>query len=447
MPRGDRDAAHARHHVAAGEEARPVGHERGRHLDDAVPGDLDPGDAPQELGIGLLAERKHDGVGGERLVPSRRLRAAVGVELHHLDLELGAVERGDRPQPVDADALALGVLGLLGVRRHLLARPPVDDHRLLGAEPLRHAGRVHGRVASTVDGHPAADARPLALGDAAQEGHGVDDRPGVLRRDVDALGEMGADGGEDRVELPRLLLGDQVLDAVVEDDRYAERLDPPHLGGQHLGREPVGGDAEAQHPAGLGAQVADLDRVAAAGEVVGGAKPARARADDQHPLAGRRRRRIEHPPVLDRHVAEEPLDRVDRDGAVEQRPVAGVLARVVADAPVDGGERVVGDDRAPRVLEPPRLDVSQPGLDVLARRAGDVARRQEVDVHRLLDPLGAGCRCCRREVRDPRQVWSIRRHPHKHATAGAVPPSGNGPLEGSDFYGEAPTREGERRER
>ena len=198
-----------------GEEAGPVGHERRRHPDDAVAGDLDAGHAAQELGVGLLAERQHDGVGGQRLVAAGRLRPAVGVELHHLDLELGAVERGDRAQPVDADALALGVLGLLGVRGHLLARAPVDDHRLLGAQPLRHARGVHGGVAAAVDRDPAADLRPLALGDAAEQRHGVDDRPGVLRGDVDPLGEMGADGGEDRVEPPRLLLGDQVLDTVV----------------------------------------------------------------------------------------------------------------------------------------------------------------------------------------------------------------------------------------
>ena len=378
---------------------------------------------------------------------SRRLWAAVGVELHDLDLELGPVERGDRPQPVDADALALGVLGLLGMRRHLLAGAAVDDHRLLGTEPLGHPGGVHRRVPAAVHGHPAADARPLALGDAAKERHGVDDRPGVLRGDVDTLGEMGAHGGEDRVEPSRLLLGDQILDAVVEHDRHPERLDPPDLGGQHLRRKPVGGDAEPQHPAGLGAQVADLNRVTAAREVVGGAEPARPRADDQHPLAGRGRRRIERPSVLDRHIAEEPLDRVDRDGAVEERPVARVLARVVADTPVDGGERVVDDDRAPGVLVPPGLDVRQPCLDVLAGGTGDVAGRQEVDVHGPLLALRACRRGCRRKVKDPRQVLSIRRHPHKHATAGAFPPSGNGPLVASDFYGGPPTRAAARRDR
>ena len=47
------------------------------------------------------------------------LRPAGRVQLHHLDGQLRAVERRDRAQPVDPDTLALGVLGLLGVRRHL----------------------------------------------------------------------------------------------------------------------------------------------------------------------------------------------------------------------------------------------------------------------------------------------------------------------------------------
>ena len=82
---------------------------------------------------------------------------------------------------------ALGVLGLLGVGRHLCAGAAVDDQRLVGAQPAGHPGGVHRRVAAAVDRHPAADHRPLAGGDAAQERDRVDDRPGVPGRDVHAL--------------------------------------------------------------------------------------------------------------------------------------------------------------------------------------------------------------------------------------------------------------------
>ena len=62
------------------------------------------------------------------------------VELHHLDLQLRALEGRDRAQPVDPHALALGVLGLLLVGRHLLARAAVDDQRLVA--PSRRAVRA-----------------------------------------------------------------------------------------------------------------------------------------------------------------------------------------------------------------------------------------------------------------------------------------------------------------
>ena len=76
-------------------------------------------------------------------------------------------------------------------------------------------------------------------------------------------------------------------------------------------------------------------------QVIGSREPARARADHQHPLAAAHRRRIEQPPALERQIAQEPLDRVDRDRAVEVGAVAVALARVVADPPVDRRERIV----------------------------------------------------------------------------------------------------------
>ena len=55
------------------------------------------------------------------------------------------------------------------------------------------------------------------------------------------------------------------------------------------------------------------------GQVVGGRQTARPGADHEHPLAAADRGRVELPPLLQREVAEEPLDRMDRDGAVEAR--------------------------------------------------------------------------------------------------------------------------------
>jgi hypothetical protein len=63
----------------------------------------------------------------------------------------------------------------------------------------------------------------------------------------------------------------------------------------------------------IGAGVPDLDLMTQAGQVVGRRQAARARPDDQHPLARAGRRRIELPPAVEGQIAEEPLDRVDRD--------------------------------------------------------------------------------------------------------------------------------------
>ena len=278
--------------------------------------------------------------------------------------------------------------------RHLLARPAVDDQRLLGTHPAGHPGGVHRRVAAAVDGHAAPDHRPLAGGDAAQERHRVHDPPGVPRRDVDALGQVCAHRDEDRVEAALLPLGGEVLDAVRGDDPHAQRRDPVQLAAQDVARHPIRRDAVAHHPAGLGARVPDLDVMTEPREVIRRRQPARPRADDEHPLAGRGRRRVEGPPPLQRQVAEEPLDRVNRNGAVELGTVADALARVVADPPVNRRERVVGHQLTPRLLVATRLRVRQPGLDVLSGRAAGVARGQQVDVDRpvLANGSGAGAR-------------------------------------------------------
>ena len=127
-------------------------------------------------------------------------------------------------------------------------------------------------------------------------------------------------------------------------------------------------------------------------EVIRRRQPARPRADHEHPLAGGGRRRVEGPSPLQRQVAQEPLDRVDRNGAVELGTVADALARVVTDPPVNRRERVVGHQFTPRLLVTTRLRVRQPGLDVLPGRAAGVARGQEVDVDRAALPGRPGAR-------------------------------------------------------
>ena len=53
---------------------------------------------------------------------------------------------------------------------------------------------------------------------------------------------------------------------------------------------------------------------------------------------------------------------------------------------MDRGQRIVGDELAPRLLVAAGLRVRQPRLDVLAGRAARVARRQQIDVDRAALP-------------------------------------------------------------
>ena len=159
---------------------------------------------------------------------------------------------------------------------------------------------------------------------------------------------------------------------------------------EHLARQPVLRDAEAHHAAGGGPGVVDRDRVSHAAQMIGGGKSGRPGADHQHALAGFRFRRRETPIALDRLVAEEALDRIDADRLVDLRTVAGGLAGVIADAPHHGGQRIVLREHAPGVFVIAGFGVVEPGLDILAGRAGVIARRQAVDIDRPHGAPGAG---------------------------------------------------------
>jgi len=228
--------------------------------------------------------------------------------------------------------------------------------------------------------------RRVAGLDALEEGQGIVDAPGVAAGDVGPLGEVGADRDEHGVEAALGLLLGEILDLVVEGDLDALLADPVDLAIQDVARQAVGRDAEVHHPAGHRPGVADLDVMAHQRQVMGARQAARPGTDDQHPLAGAVRVERRHPAFLQRLVAEEPLDGVDADRPVEAVAVAAALARVIADPAVDRRQRVVLNNLLPGLAEPAGLGVGEPCLDVLARRAGVVTRRQEVDVHRPASP-------------------------------------------------------------
>ena len=311
----------------------------------------------QEAGVRVLAHGQDQRVGGQRFQLPGRPREARLVEFHDLDGHLRPVERGDRVQPADPHAFPLGLPGLFVVGGHLGPGTPVDDQCVVRAEAARGPGGVHRGVAAAVHGDPAADHRMPARRDLAQERHGLHDPARVPGRDVHVLGQVRADRDEHRVEAAVAPLGGQVGDPMPAGDGHPEGLDPADLRGDYFAGQPVGGNPVAHHPTGLGAGVPDLHLMTQPGQVVGGRQTAGPGPDDQHALTGRGGRGIECPALLQGQVAEEPLDRMDGNRAIQLRAVADAFTRVVADPAVDGRQRVVRHQLPPRPLRPPRLDV------------------------------------------------------------------------------------------
>ena len=194
-------------------------------------------------------------------------------------------------------------------------------------------------------------------------------------------------------------------------DRDAERLDAANLRHQIRARQPVGGNAEVQHAAGDRARVVHLHAVPEPGQMVRGREAARPRPDDQHALAGRRRVDRERPALGPGEVAEEPLDGVNADRRVQLAAVAVGLARVVADPPVHRGQRIIPDQRLPRLAVLARLRQREPRLDVLAGRTRVAARRQERHVLGTPLPDGPAAQLVR-QVDDRGHVVRPPRHAH-----------------------------------
>ena len=294
------------------------------------------------------------------------------------------------------------------MRRHVRPVAPVDDQRLV-TEPHGDAGGIHRRVAAAVDGHPAPHLRCVAHLDVLQEAHRIQDLAGVAGGDVGPLRQMRADGDEHRVEIALLLFGDEILDLVVEDDLDAHPLDPGDLAVEDVARQTVRRDAEVHHATGDRARLVDLDGVPHQRQMMGAGQAAGTRSNDQDALARRLRGDRRRPLLFEGKIAEEALDGMDGDGTVKLGAVAVALTRMVADPAVDRRHRVVLDDRLPRLAEASCRDMRQPGLDVLARRTGVVARRQHVQVDRTLNAR-VRCRPLAGQIRWTGQVGGLLTH-------------------------------------
>ena len=211
-----------------------------------------------------------------------------------------------------------------------------------------------------------------------------------------------------RVERACRLLGQHVGHARVADDRHAHRLDARDLLVEPFARQAVGGNAVVHHAAGLGVGVADLDLVPEAAQVIGARQARGTGADHEHALAGRRPRR-DRPAFLVGEIAEKPIERMDRDGLIEELPVAGAFAGVIARAAVRARQRVLLHVLPPGPLVVARLREGEPRLDVFAGRTGVITRRQVIDVDRAL-PAARARALADRFLVDGRQILRNQAH-------------------------------------
>ena len=152
---------------------------------------------------------------------------------------------------------------------------------------------------------------------------------------------MRADGGKYGVEALVPESGLDILDLAVElqlDPHVDDALD---LVVQDIAWQAIFWDAEAHHAAGHGAGFADCDGMAEPGEVIGSGKTARPGADHEHALARALGIELRLPAMLPGRASQKALDGVDADGLVQLSAIARRLARVVADAAHDAGQRIV----------------------------------------------------------------------------------------------------------
>src|SRR4029453_9173790 len=105
-------------------------------------------------------------------------------------------------------------------------------------------------------------------------------------------------------------------------------------------------------------------------------------ADDEDALAAFSLRWGELPALLDRLVAEKAFDRIDADRLVDLGPIAGSFTRMIAHSSHHRRQRIVLCEDAPRGFVITGFGMGQPALNVLARGASVIARRQPVHIDR-----------------------------------------------------------------
>ena len=374
--------------IAAGEHPRPfgrVGDGVGFHRPPAREGET--GHLLQGRQVRPLPDGRDDLVAFDLEFAARdghRPPAAGGIRFGQLHAD--AAQAGHLAVPGE-DFLRrseIGDLGALGFRRpdlllpgrHLRAGAAVDDVHLLRPEPDGRARHVDGDVAAADDGDPPADPGHAREVDLAQEIDPLAHPVGTFARDAELDSLVGAQRQIDRLEA----LGEEAVDGDIPAQRgVGFDLDPEvgddlDLAVEHVPRQAVVGNTDAQHPAGRRQGLEDGRANPLARQVVGAGQARRARADDRH-LFGARRRAGDGEFARVHPVGGQPLQVADGDRFVLFGPAAGILAPMGADPPQNTGQRQVLHDDLEGLVVLALLDHLDIALHVQPGRACQPAGR------------------------------------------------------------------------
>ncbi len=302
------------------------------------------------------------------------------------------MKRLRRRQPLEADALFLGVRHFPARARHVAAVPAVEAaHR---GSPLPHRGAyaVHRRVAAANHHDIAARrvenaavkrldriAEALAVGgdQIVERLHDpllAGSRSAQIARLVHAAGQQ-----HGVVPLPKLAQRNVAADIAAQVEGDAALLDlanPPQHG--PLVQLEVG-DAVDEKAAGAVVPVVDGDLIAPSTQPVGSRQARWSRADNAHRFGALRRRRDGgYPSLLPGALGDVPLHRADGDGAVPgllDDAVALAKAVLRADAAADFREGVGRLAQLVSLIEAALGGQLQPVGDVVVERTVSLAGR------------------------------------------------------------------------
>ena len=168
---------------------------------------------------------------------------------------------------------------------HAVAGAAIDDDGFLRAQPLRSPSDIERGIAAAIDHDLAAEQRFFLALHRAQHLNSVQYLCRFAGRNIGALGDVGADGEERRVEATLLHGLRDIRDPSVVVDDDAEILDALDFGIEHIARQAVFGNPKTHHAARRGTCFVDGDGMAEPRQVIGGRHARRPGADDQHLLA------------------------------------------------------------------------------------------------------------------------------------------------------------------